>query len=35
MSNVQNLTTMLKNAEKGGYAVGSFSARYTLSLIHI
>ena len=29
MSNVQNLTTMLKNAEKGGYAVGSFSARYT------
>lgn len=29
MANVQNLTTLLDNAVKGQYAVGSFSARYT------
>lgn len=29
MANVQNLTNLLKDANKHGYAVGSFSARYT------
>ena len=29
MSNVQNLTTLLRNATEKHYAVGSFSARYT------
>lgn len=29
MAKVENLTTMLENAAKGRYAVGSFSARYT------
>ena len=29
MSKVENLTNVLKNAQKGGYAVGSFSPRYT------
>lgn len=29
MKKVENLTNILKNAQKGGYAVGSFSPRYT------
>ncbi len=29
MANVQNLTELLKDAKEKGYAVGSFSARYT------
>lgn len=29
MANVQNLTKLLKDATQNGYAVGSFSARYT------
>lgn len=29
MANIQNLTELLKDAGRGGYAVGSFSARYT------
>lgn len=29
MANVQNLTNLLKDANEHGYAVGSFSARYT------
>lgn len=29
MAKIENLTTMLENAAKGRYAVGSFSARYT------
>ena len=29
MSKIENLSDMLQDARKKGYAVGSFSARYT------
>ncbi len=35
MSKIENLSDMLQDARKKGYAVGSFSARYTKLIMPI